>query len=131
MIAFNFLLFRNTALLPARQILSPTNGWYHVAVLLLFAILPAVSFVQWWDSYLSFTLFSGDTKRAQIYVSDGVRRDLPSAIRVYVTQDESGRNVLDYGVGSMEEMKGPGYPEAGSSRRSALYPLRLAQAPRE
>jgi len=131
MIAFNFLLFRNTALLPARQILSPANGWYHVAVLVLFAILPALSFVQLWDSYLSFTLFSGDTKRAQIYVSDGVRRDLPSAIRVYVTQDESGRNVLDYGVWSMEEMKVPSYPEARIYRRLALYPCRYAKAPGE
>src|SRR5438105_4265134 len=131
MIAFNFLLFRNTALLPARQILSPANGWYHVAVLVLFAILPALSFVQLWDSYLSFTLFSGDTKRAQIYVSDGVRRDLPSAVRVYVTQDESGRNVLDYGVWSMEEMKVPSYPEARIYRRLALYPCRYAKAPGE
>ena len=131
MIAFNFLLFRNTALLPARQILSPANGWYHVAVLVLFAILPALSFVQLWDSYLSFTLFSGDTKRAQIYVSDGVRRGLPSAVRVYVTQDESGRNVLDYGVWSMEEMKVPSYPEARIYRRLALYPCRYAKAPGE
>lgn len=131
MIACNIVLFGNTAFLRPRQILSPKNGRYHVAVLVLFSGLPAFSFVHLWDSYLSFTLFSADATRARIYVSDGVRRDLPADVRGYVRKDEQGRNLLEHGVWAMDEMNVPPYPETRIYRRLALFVCRYAKAPGE
>jgi hypothetical protein len=128
MIAFIVLLFSNTQL-RAREILSPRNGWYHVAVVILFAILPALSLVHLWDSYLSFAMFSGDVKGARVYISDGVRADLPSTVRAYVTKDEQGRNLLDMYRWSNSEVHVPPYPETRTFRRFAMYACRYAKAP--
>jgi predicted DCC family thiol-disulfide oxidoreductase YuxK/uncharacterized membrane protein YphA (DoxX/SURF4 family) len=129
MIAFLVLLFRGTAPLPARDILSPRNGWYHGVVLVLFGMLPALSFVNLWDSYLSFALFSGDVKGARIYVSDGIRAGLPSEVGVYVRADDGGRNLLDHVSWSNEEMNVPVYPETRIYHRLGRYACGYAKAP--
>ncbi|HXI51441.1 MAG TPA: hypothetical protein VNH84_08045 [Candidatus Saccharimonadales bacterium] len=49
----------------------------------LFALLPALSFLGWWDSYLSFALYSGNTTTADLYLSAAVRERLPEAVRKY------------------------------------------------
>ena len=129
MILFVILLFRGRDVPTARQILLPRNGRYHVIVLVLFALLPAFSFVYLWDAYLSFAVYSASAKRARISISDGVRDALPADVRVYVSKDESGRNLLHFGSWSSNELKVPTVPQARIYRRLGAYLCRHASAP--
>jgi hypothetical protein len=100
-------------------------------VVALIGVLPALSFVRLWDSYLSFALFSGDTTSAQIFISDAVRESLPAAVRTYVSPAEPGRNLLNNGRWAMEELRVPSYPEERIYRRLALYACQHASTPSE
>ena len=94
MVAFVFILFwrvpDNPSLL---QVLRPT-GAFQAAVLILFAFMPSFSFLGLWDSYLSSSLYSGNTKEGYIW-------------NLYDSRLTS-TSVLDL---SMKEMNVPTYPE--------------------
>ena len=47
------------------------------AVAALFSLLPALSYFGWWDLYLSFRLYSGNTDRAALILSSAARQRLP------------------------------------------------------
>ena len=72
---------------PARSVLRPRfileqSIPYHVGVLVLFAILPFLSFVNLWDSYLSSARYSGNLTEATIYASDKGRDSCRRASRL-------------------------------------------------
>jgi uncharacterized membrane protein YphA (DoxX/SURF4 family) len=74
-------------------------AWW--AVVLLFAIAPALSFAQWWDASLSFQLYAGKQRQATIGYAAGRADDLPPAARRAVRID----GVVDLAIWSMEEMR--------------------------
>src|SRR5262249_2779491 len=85
MVALVLILFWQDEQTSPREILiarSPS----HVVVLVLFGVLPALSFFDLWDSYLSAALYSGNTDQAVIYVSRPVIDQLPAAIRPHIWQ---------------------------------------------
>jgi uncharacterized membrane protein YphA (DoxX/SURF4 family) len=129
MIPLVVLLFRARPGPFAREILSPAHGWYHAVVLVLFAILPPLSFVYLWDSYLSFALYSANIKTARVYVSDGIRNDLSPAVAAYVRKADEGRNELDFMAWSGRELKVPLYPQARIYQGVARYACRYAKTP--
>jgi hypothetical protein len=131
MIPLIVLLFSGRPGPSAREILSPRNGWYHRVVLVLFGMLPALSFVYLWDSYLSFAVYTPNVKKARIYVSDTVRGDLPPVVRAYVRKDGEGRNELDFMSWSGNELKVPLYPQARIYQSVARYACRYAKTPSE
>jgi predicted DCC family thiol-disulfide oxidoreductase YuxK len=128
MMAFVILLFWNTRL-RGREIFSPRQGGYHLTVVTLFAVLPVLSFVHLWDSYLSFAVYASDAKNAQVYLTPNVREHLPPEVRAYVAQDEHGRTLLDIWRWAATEVKVPPYPETRSFRRLGMYACRYAAAP--
>lgn len=81
-----------------------------LAILALFWIMPFLSFFNLWDSYLSASLYSGNTSNGVIYVSDEVKEKLPADISKHVT-GSTGQYLLAIKYWSMMEMGVPGYPE--------------------
>jgi hypothetical protein len=105
--------------------LAPKDA-FHVLVLLLFGVLPALSFLGLWDSYLSSALYSGNTDQAVIYVSPAVIGRLPEAIRPHVWQSTQPF-FLDINRWAYGELNVPVYPEPRVYRAVAAEVCRYAQ----
>ena len=100
MVAFVFILFwrppdspSTLAILKPASRLSLGTG-FRAAVLVLFALMPLFSFFGLWDSYLSSSLYSGNTKEGYI-----------------LTYEASGLESTSVSDLSMREMNVPAYPE--------------------
>lgn len=109
MILFVTILFWRDEVFAPRDLLGVKNG-FHALLLLLFGILPAFSFFDLWDSYLSSALYSGNTDQAVIYVSTPVIEQLPAAIHPHIWQS-STPFFLDINRWSYGELNVPLYPE--------------------
>ena len=110
MIALDFLLFWNADFsLP--QVLWRNPFKFQKAVLLLFGVMPFLSFFGWWDSYLSSSLYSANTNFANIYVGNAVSQQLPPGIQRYVEHLSGNNNVLKLLDWSFGELNVPPYPE--------------------
>ncbi|HEY3840578.1 MAG TPA: DoxX family protein [Bryobacteraceae bacterium] len=85
----------------------------HAAVFLLFAVLPALSFFDLWDSYLSFALYSGNQRKAVIYLADAVAAKLPDRLQQELDgpESDSGVDTLDIEAWSFDELNVPDYAE--------------------
>jgi hypothetical protein len=109
MAVFDILLFSGTPEFSWREI-----GWrdpVHIAAVVLFAMLPALSFFNLWDSYLSSALYSGNLTEAQIYLTDAGKASLPAAIRSYAVQTSPDTNVLNLQRWAIEDLNVTPYPE--------------------
>ena len=73
--------------------------------------MPVFSFFNMWDSYLSSTLYSGNTNSAQIYISDSVKQKLPTEIQRYANKSGADTSTLDFFNWSFNELNVPPYPE--------------------
>jgi uncharacterized membrane protein YphA (DoxX/SURF4 family) len=105
MAASVFLLFWND------DFVWPKHGWLPRAVLVLFAIAPALSFAGLWDHYPSWALYSGNRNEGDFYFSDAVYDKLPDAVQDYVTDEGPNRAGLNIGEWSFGELNVPAYPE--------------------
>ena len=113
----------------ARDVLVPRRLGAHAAALVLFGILPALSFSGHWDAYLSGALYSGNVKAAAVSVTDAVAARLPEPVRRHVTRNRMGANVLDVWEWSMGELAVPSYPEDRVFRAVARDVCRHAADP--
>jgi hypothetical protein len=86
------------------------RGWYHAAVLVLFGAMPALSLVGWWDAYLSAALYSGNTLRARIEVTEAAHARLPETLRERADGIGGGLHEIGINSWSMEELNVPPYP---------------------
>lgn len=105
------ILFWRTEHFSLRDVLWVRDFPLHRVALILFAIMPIFSFFNLWDSYLSSTLYSGNTNGAQIYISDAAKHRLPLPIQRYTLRAEPNRNLLDPFFWSLDELHVPPYPE--------------------
>lgn len=100
------LLFADTRGVSAWNILWPRGSWLGRVVLVLFGVMPALSFVGRWDSYLSACLYSGNTPRARVTLGDAAESALPAGVREkYVSGGE-----VDLQAWAMGELNVPPYP---------------------
>jgi hypothetical protein len=129
MIVLVALLFWNSADAPAPRVLVPRRLGAHAAALLLFGILPALSFSGRWDAYLSGALYSGNVKVGALSVTDRVAARLPDTVRRHVVSKGTGANMLDIWEWSMGELGVPSYPEDRVFRAVARHVCRLADQP--
>jgi hypothetical protein len=74
-------------------------------------LIPALSFFNLWDHYLSSALYSGNRNSGVIYLSDSVYDRLPDKLQDYITDEGPNRNGLDINDWSFAEMNVPSYPE--------------------
>lgn len=117
MIFFVIALFWQDTKTSLRNILVAKNA-FHALIFLLFGVLPALSLIGLWDSYLSSALYSGNTNQAVIYVSPSVVERLPAALRPHVWQN-SEPFFLDVNRWAYGELNVPVYPEPRIYRRIA------------
>jgi predicted DCC family thiol-disulfide oxidoreductase YuxK len=94
-----------------RDMFLVPNHVFHKAILVLFGLLPIGYFFNVWDSYLSWSLYSGTTNIAIIYMSNDVRAQLPDSIQRLVKIDDHRRNFLPLGDLAFSELNVPPYPE--------------------
>jgi len=109
MIVFLLLLFRHTQT-TAREILR-NRGWFHLIVFALFALAPALSLFNLWDSYLSASLYSGNKNQGAIYMTQAVADNLPDEVYDDVTDEPNGIGKLLVNDWSFDELNAPAYPE--------------------
>jgi len=111
MAAFDLLLFGGRTAATARDIVWPGRHAYHAAVLVLFGVMPAASFFNGWDSYLSSALYSGNLTEAQIYLNDAGRRALPTVISRHLVHTSADTNVINLQHWTIDELNVMPYPE--------------------
>lgn len=79
-------------------------------VILVMLVLPLLSFNNKYDSYLSSSLYSGNTHGCKLILSDNAYRKLPLYIRAYVARN-SDYNLLYVKQWAMAELNAPCVPE--------------------
>jgi hypothetical protein len=110
MAVFDILLFSGTEF-SWREAVGSGRDPVHVAAVILFAMLPSLSFVNLWDSYLSSALYSGNLTEAQIYLSDAGKASLPAAIALRTVHTSPDTNVVNLQRWAIEELNVTPYPE--------------------
>ncbi len=110
MAIFDVLLFSG-AEFSWREIIWGGRDPRHLAAIVLFAILPALSFFNLWDSYLSSALYSGNLTEAQIYLSDAGKAALPAAIASRAVHTSPDTNVLNLQRWAIEDLNVTPYSE--------------------
>lgn len=93
----------------------------HVArvVLIVCGLAPALSFVGWWDMYLSAALYSGTTPVGVIRISERVGEQLPVSAQQQIFKTRSGELMLPLYEWSLAELNVPPYPETRVYRQLA------------
>ena len=75
-------------------------------------LLPILSFVGWWDMYLSGALYSGNTEIAVIRINENLlEKLLPKARQVIFQTKSTGEKMLPMFEWSIAELNVPMYPE--------------------
>ncbi len=115
MMAFLVLLFWNTDF-SFREVLWRNSFVYQKVVLVLFGILPFLSFFGWWDSDLSASLYSANLPEANIYVSLAVKNQIPEYVRRYVKELPGTGNFLKVQDWAFGELNVPPYAAARTYR---------------
>ncbi len=72
-------------------------GW-SLAIVVLFWGLPVLSYFGKWDSYLSFSLYTGHLTKADIFISAALRERLPPTLHQFIVQTPAPYN---------EQLQGP------------------------
>jgi uncharacterized membrane protein YphA (DoxX/SURF4 family) len=111
MAVFDILLFTGKQEFSIRDIFWPDRHPYHAGVLAVFVLLPFLSFVNLWDSYLSAALYSGNLTEGIIFANDEGRDSLPGSIRAYLIHSSPDTNVLNIQRWAIEDLNVPPYPE--------------------
>ncbi len=111
MALFDVLLFSRAAEFSWRNVIGTRPGLRQVAALSLFAVLPALSFVNLWDSYLSSALYSGNLTEAQIYLSDLGAASAPKGVRSRLVHTSADTNVLNLQRWAVEDLNVTPYAE--------------------
>lgn len=110
MIMLVTILFFNTREIAAKQIVVP-KGVYHILVMLLTILCPALSYIGCWDFYPSFHLYSGDHQAAEIHLAPDVVKTLPDSLRRVVQEHPNGENTLHFEHWANACLNVPPYPE--------------------
>ena len=109
------------------------RGAWAFLVAALFASLPALSFVGAWDSYLSFSLYSGHLTQADLFISADLRERLPEAVRHFTPPTPEpyhpqlqGPYVVRVDLWSAAVLSVPPLPESRNYRNIARWMASLA-----
>lgn len=111
MIFFVIALFWRTDNFSFRDTFFVKDYFVNKLAIVLFVIMPFFSFFNFWDSYLSFALYSGNTNSANIYINESVKQNLPEKIRTHTIAHKDGVHEIDFFNWSFIELNVPTYPE--------------------
>jgi hypothetical protein len=128
MVVLVWILFWQDRETTARRIVAGKKV-FQVLVLILFGMLPSLSFVGLWDSYLSSALYSGNTYQSAIYLGPALLARLPVEILPHVWQ-KSEPFFLDMNRWAYAELRVPVYPEPRVFRQVAKRICKFADGER-
>jgi hypothetical protein len=128
MVFFVWILFWEDKETTGRRIVAGRNP-FHILVLILFAILPSLSLVGLWDSFLSSSIYSGNTYQAAIYLGPTLLARLPAETHAHVWQ-KSEPFFLDINRWAFAELRVPVYPEPRVFRQIAKRICKYAEGER-
>jgi hypothetical protein len=111
MAGLDLVLFTGRQPFSVRDVFWSNRSPFHLCVLVLFAILPFLSFFNLWDSYLSSALYSGNLTEATIYASDKGRDSLPASIGAHLVHTSPNTNVLNIQRWAIDDLNVLPYPE--------------------
>jgi hypothetical protein len=132
MICFLVILFWKQPELSASEIVWPREGIYQRVVLALFGILPALSFFNLWDGYLSSALYSGVRNTGVVYVTDALKERLPKEIVAHIyPSNKAGTGILILRDWSMSEVNAGIYAEPRIYKSLGRYVCGYTQDPSE
>jgi hypothetical protein len=129
MVAFLIILFRGSSDVSWRDIVWGPR--LQRVVLILFGILPALSFFNLWDHYLSAALYSGNRNNGFLFLSDAVLAKLPAPIQDEATYEGPDVNKLEIADWSYRELNVPSYPEVRVYKNVASNLCHFAESPAE
>jgi hypothetical protein len=109
MIVLVVILFWRNTVTRARDLILPP-ALFQRGTIVLFGLMPALSFAGRWDAYLSFALYSGNTYQAVIYMNPPTLYDLPPEVRPAIWQ-QTQPFFLDINRWAYQELNVPAYPE--------------------
>ncbi len=109
MVSFVIILFWKSGESPRKILFG--EGRFHIAVLLLFALAPALSFLGYWDHYLSAAMYTSNRNQATIFISDKMLDRLPDPIADYARVETPDLDSIDISEWSATELNVPPYPE--------------------
>jgi hypothetical protein len=128
MMVFVGILFWRDKETTARRIVAGKKA-FQVLVLILFGVLPSLSFAGLWDSYLSSALYSGNTYQTALYLGPTALARLPGEIHPHVWQ-KTEPFFLDINRWAYAELRVPVYPEPRVFRRVAKRICKYAEGER-
>jgi hypothetical protein len=109
-----------------------------IVFLLLFAMLPALSFGGWWDSYFSFSLYAQNAAKANVFITQRFADRLPAALRKYVqpfnaSYDPQHQGPLMFGFDPWcyEDLHVPPIPEVRNFKAIFAALRKYADRPQE
>jgi hypothetical protein len=127
----DLLLFTDNQKFTVREILWPNRHPYHVCVLVLFAILPLLSFFNLWDSDFSSAIYSGNLTEAILYATDRGKDSLPASIRAHLVHTSPNTNVVNFQRWAIEELNVLPYPETRVYKEIAKAVCKQTQYPED
>lgn len=116
---------------------SKRSAW-SVVVVALFWLLPILSFFGKWDSYLSFSLYTGNLTKADIFISASLRERLPPELHEFIkptpepfNEQVQGPYVVLVELWADKVLRVPPLPEARNYRHIARYLAGFAADPND
>lgn len=73
-----------------------------------------------WDSFLSWSLVSGNTHSADIIISDDSVKEIPISLHKYIKRTNN-QNFIKFGDWSFDELNVPQYPQPRIFKNIALH----------
>lgn len=110
MASFVIILFWKEKNISFWKVVWVKNFMFQKVVLILFGIMPILSFFNLWDSYLSFTLYSGNINTSEIQISNLDINKLPNYLHNYLEKKDD-KVMLDISAWAFGELNVPPYPE--------------------
>jgi hypothetical protein len=110
MIVFVFILFLGSRARPW-QVQWPGRSAAHWLAAVLFGLLPVLNFWNYWDSYLSSALYSGNTLTAEVELRENLYEKLPASAQKHCSRGNGVYRPLDLEGWSMGELNVPLVPE--------------------
>lgn len=110
MVLFSIILFWRMQG-SAKEIVWIKTSILQKIIFLFFGILPALSFIGLWDSYLSMALYSSNVQRAALSVPTTHLNQTAYNLAPYANPEGVERAVISFDDWSLGEMNVPAYPQ--------------------
>ncbi|EKD87067.1 MAG: hypothetical protein ACD_37C00056G0002, partial [uncultured bacterium] len=131
MILLLLVLFYKSKKFSFKDILKIKKHYFYIPIIVLFSIMPVFNLIGYWDSYISFSLYSDNTNYARFKIHDEVVNSFSPEIVKYAFKRNSQTryNILDLSTWSRNELNVPAYPEKRIFRNIAKNLCKNARYP--